>query len=325
MIRTLATLLLFGFAVAAETQTPTTFAPRLEQIFPDKPSLMHGIELNEAALQRAQSTKAPGSTLVIIYSNLGSLYEEAALYLKAEDAMRHAIALLRTGPQDHLAAELGHLGMLHSAMDQTGEAEKETLEALRIRESIGDPVGIALASSDLAAVYIKQHHYKKALDPAQKANDILAQEKGTSQVANANLAGNLQADPADRIAVRQTLAYALCGIHQCDRAIPLLQDAAKLASDSFGPDSLSVGCANFLLGSTYWHAGDMDNAAIWMQRGIQRMKVDMSWGHFVYLSAVAQYAAFLRKRGQTEAASAAELELRQARSVVDARSFTAHP
>ena len=66
----------------------------------------------------------------------------------------------------------------------------------------------------------------------------------------------------------------------------------------------------------------MDDAAEWMGRGINRMKVDMGWGHPLYVNSVNQYALFLRKQGQMEAADSAQREVRQAQSVVDVRSFT---
>jgi len=310
MVRILTALCIAVFATAAlaTAQPAAPTAPHLGPMFPDKPTLLRGIEINEAALEKAWSTHASNEILVKIYSNLGGLYEDASLYLKSEDAMRHAISLLRTGPQDQLADEFGHLGMLHVAMDEQGEAVKDQLAALRIRESIGDPIGIALSRNDLADVYIKERRYNKALDLAQASYDVLAEN---SRVA-----------PTDRIGSYETLAYALCGIHQCDRAIALLQSAIQLASASFGADSLSVGLVTYLLGDSYWKNGDLNRAADLMRRGTDRMKQDMGWGHAMYLNAMAQYAKLLRQRGEVEAASAAQREVRQAADVVDARSFT---
>jgi hypothetical protein len=59
-----------------------------------------------------------------------------------------------------------------------------------------------------------------------------------------------------------------------------------------------------------------------MDRETTRMKLDMGWGHPLYVNAINQYAHFLRKQGQTEAASTAEHEIHQAQSIVDARTFT---
>ena len=58
-----------------------------------------------------------------------------------------------------------------------------------------------------------------------------------------------------------------------------------------------------------------------MARGTARMKVDLGWGHAVYINVMSDYAQFLRERGQLEAAAVAQREVRQAQSVVDVRSL----
>jgi tetratricopeptide (TPR) repeat protein len=273
--------------------------------FPDKPELLRRIALYESAVQNAHVDNAK---LAKIYLELGGLYGDVAMYPKAEDAMQHAVALLRSGPQDQLADALGHLAVVHIVMGELRDAEKEQLEALRVRESVGDPAGIAKSWSDVADVYIKERNYKKALDYAQKAMDALGNDAEVSVT--------------DRIAVRQTLAYAFSGNKDFARAIPLLKDAIELSKTSFGENSLEVGVGYYLLGYTAWQGGDTIDAAEWMGRGINRMKVDMGWGHPLYVNAMSQYALFLRKQGQMEAADSAQREVRRAQSVVDVRSFT---
>ena len=61
-------------------------------------------------------------------------------------------------------------------MGELRDAEKEQLDALRIREGLGEAVGTAHAWSDLASVYVKQEHYKKAVEDAQKAMDVLGDD-----------------------------------------------------------------------------------------------------------------------------------------------------
>jgi tetratricopeptide (TPR) repeat protein len=277
--------------------------------FPDKPELLRRIAMYETAIQNAKATHPADASLAKIYLDLGGLYGDAAMYLKAEDAMRQGILLLRRGPQDKLAEAIGHLAVLHIGMGELREAEKEELEALRVRESVGEPVGTAETWNDLADVYVKQRQYKKAVDYATKAMEVLGNDPKVS------------AD--DRIAVRQTLGYALCGERNFEMGVPLLQEAIEMAKSRYGADSLEVGVAYYLLGYASWQNGDLRNAAEWMGWGITRMKVDMGWGHPVYLNAVSQYAQFLRQQGQMEAADAEQREVRQAQAVVDVRTFTA--
>ena len=287
----------------APSQTP---APR----FPSRTELIREIDVNENALQAAQSAHAAKFDIAKIYDNLGALYVDAALYLKSEDAMQHAIALLQDGPADRLADEISHLAMLHNMMGDSGKAEKEQVRAIQIRKTIPDPIALTLARSDLAGIYIKQHKYNKAIGPER-------------QQAVQTLAAASTTDPAQLIAAQQRLALALCGLHQCDQAVQVFREAADLASRSYGPESLTVGITTYLLGYFYWKDGNMDAAADAMRRGTARMRMDMGWGHAIYLNAMAQYAKFLRERGMTEAASAAQREVRKATVTVDVRTLTA--
>jgi tetratricopeptide (TPR) repeat protein len=318
MIHYLIAVFIFAFAgTFANGQSVGAIAPLAAVVpqskaeFPGKPELLRRIGLYEAAARKAETAHTDRKSLVKIYANLGGLYEDAAMYPKAEDAMLRAISLLRAGPQDELAEEIGHLAVLHVAMGELREAERNQMEALAIRESVGDPTGIALTWNDLADLYIKNRQYKKALDYAQRAMDVLADRPDLST--------------SDRIAVRQTLAFALCGVGNCEKAIPLLKDALELSKSSFGADSLPVGIDEYLLGYAYWQSGNLHDAAEWMGQGIARMKVDLGWGHTIYVNALRQYAKFLQKTGQTEAAASADIEVHQAEALVDARSFTKRP
>jgi hypothetical protein len=96
-----------------------------------------------------------------------------------------------------------------------------------------------------------------------------------------------------------------------------------LAKGGFGAESLPVALARYHLGYAYWQNGDMSAAEVWMEQGTEGMRAQFGWGHPIYLDAMQQYATFLRQRGQLEAASTAEREVKRAESVVDARSFTA--
>jgi len=296
-----------GQQIVEGAQQVAAGGARIASEFPDKPELMRRIGVWEALARKAETTHADAASMVKIYSNLGNLYEYAAIYPKAEEAMRREVSLLQAGPQDQLADALSHLATLHIVMGDPRAAEREQLAALRVREAAGDPQGIALTWNDLADFYIHQRQSKKALDYAQKAMDALGD--------------NPKVDADGRIAVRQTLAYALCENHQSKRAVALMKEAVEMSKDTYGAESLQVGMAYFVLGDLSWKRGDMVNASEWMRRGTDRMKVDLGWGHTLYVNAMAEYARFLRERGQTEAATSAEREVRQAQSVVDARSL----
>jgi tetratricopeptide (TPR) repeat protein len=263
-----------------------------DAVFPDKPELLRRIALYEAAERSAERAHPGMESMVRIYSNLAALYEDACMYSRSEEVMHREIAMLRSGPQDELADAIGHLAVLHIAMGEMRQAEKDDFEALRIRESMGDPVGVALTWTGLADVDIKQRHYKQALDYAQRVMAVLAENP------------------------------KVCGLKECGQAIPILKDAIEMEKSSYGADSLMVGTGYLSSRIHILANGDMEDAAELMARGTARMKVDLGWGHTIYLNAMTQYARFLRQRGQKEAAATAEREIKMANAVVDARSLT---
>lgn len=308
MTRFMLIALVFSLYVAQiHTQQPAVASGNADATPLPKAELLRRIDLYEAALRKPEMIHSDEASLAKVYASLGACYLEVAMYPKAEDAMHRAIALMRHGSQAALVEEIGQLAALHVAMGDLKQAEKDQMEALQIREQIGDRVGIALSWSDLASLYVQQRRFDKALDYAQRAMPVLA--------------SNPDVQAGDRIAIRETLAYALCGTHQCGRGIPMLQEALQLARDNFGADSLAVGVDCYLLGYAYWQNGQMEEAADWMQRGVERMKKDWGWGHALYVKAVGQYAKFLRQRGQVETAALEERELKQMTGIVDARSF----
>ncbi len=282
-----------------------------EADFPNRSELLRRIALYEAAARRGEALHFSNAGLAKVYLSLGAVYADLAMYPKAEEAVRRGIALRRSGPESELAVATKDLSMLHIAMGALGDAEKEGLEALRIRERMGDPVAIADSWSELASVYLRRREYNKAVEIGQKAMDVLDGGPGVETV--------------DRIALRFTVARALCESRECPKAIPLLKQSIELSEGAYGKDGLPVGLGYYLLGYAYWHTGDMAGAAEWMERGTTRMKVELGWGHPTYLDALGQYALFLRARGRTEDAAAVEREVRRAEAVVDVRSLAARP
>jgi tetratricopeptide (TPR) repeat protein len=316
MFRLLTGVLLFVVAgVAVIGQSNSAPAPQrnagsaqLEDSQPDKANVLRLIALNEAAARQGEATHADRKRLVMIYSNLGVLYGDAAMYLKAEDAVRRAVVLLKDGPQDQLAEQIEQLAVLHVAMHKLGLAEKDEMQDMQIREAVGDPVGIAIAQNSLAGLYDEEQKFGKALGYAQKAYDVLADRTEVSAV--------------DRIGVRQTLGFAMTGSRNCDRGIELLKDAMELAKTSAGVSDMKVGYSEYLLGFGYWHCGDRTHASEWLERGSSHMRSDYGWDHALYVNAMTQYARFLRENGQREAAVTVEAVVNQAESVVDAGALT---
>jgi tetratricopeptide (TPR) repeat protein len=273
----------------------------------DKPQLLQLIALNEKAARDGESQPVDRKQLIMIYSNLGILYEDAGLYLKAEEAMSRAIELLRNGPQDQLAGEIGQLAVLHASMGKMRQAEKDEMHALQIRRAVGDPMGIALAERDLADLYVQQRKFAKASELAAEAFEVLADRQDVSLF--------------DRLTSRQTLGFTLTRIRNCEQGIQLLKDALALARSSAEVDLKSLGYAEYLLGFGYWNCSDSDHAAIWLEQGTTDMKGGFGWDQALYLNAMREYARFLRENGEQEAAVSAEAIVHQAEAVIDASAL----
>ena len=295
-----------GLGIGQAPQASAGASPD-DSVFAGRPELLRRIALYETALQQAKEVHSPVETLVKFDLLLGAMYSDLAMYPRAEQAMQRAIALLRSGSESELAAAISNLALLHVVMGEMRGAEKEGLEALRIRERVGEPVAIALSWSNLAALYLRRNEYKKAVEFGQKALGALGDDPGI--------------DPSESIGVRFTVARALCESGDSAKAIPMIQQSIEMAKVAYGEDSLPVGIGGYLLGYAYWHTGDMAGATEWMERGTTRMKVELGWGHPMYVEALGKYALFLRGRGQVEAAAVLEREVRQAEAVVDVRSL----
>ncbi|MFZ1939307.1 MAG: hypothetical protein WBA18_10120 [Terracidiphilus sp.] len=313
MIRLLTGVLLSAAACApaiCQSSTPTAQkadAAQIADLNLQKPDVLRLIALNESAARNSEATHADPKRLVIFYKNLGILYADAGMPLKAVDAFGQAIALLKNGPQDELAEEIGQLAVLHVALNKMRQAEKEELQALQIREAVADPVGIARAQSALAGLYDEERKFSVAADYAEKAYNILADRPDVAV--------------ADRIGVRHTLGFALTGMRNCERGIEVLKDGHDLALKSPGIGMATLAYSEYVLGFGYWHCGDRVTAATWLERGTTDMRADFGWSRAAYVNVMKQYARFLREGGQQDAAVSAEAVVHQAESVVDASTL----
>ena len=269
--------------------------------------LLDAIAAEEAAARSNKASHANSVHSAEIYVALGNHYANAGMNLKAEDAMRRATALLKNGPPEKLAKEFGQLAVLHMEMGKARDAERDEIQALRSREAAGDPVGIALTWSEMSRMDNKERKSKEAIDYGQRAFNVLANRPDVSV--------------DDRIAVRQSLGYALTAIRNCEQGIPMLKDALELSIASFSTDDPKQGLAEYELGFGYWQCGDRIHAAEWFERGTTNMQASSGWNRTLYLDAMAQYARFLRADGELQEADSAEAVVNQAKAVVDARTL----
>ena len=316
MHRLLQEILVFtSFAIAAFGQAnvsamPQQAASTMETATgeSEKQRLLDRIALYESTTRQAEQAHLAAATIAKLYEHLESQYTDAGLYPKAEDAAHRAIAYLKGGSQNELAEEYTQLAILDVLMKNSKQAERDEMEALRIRQGIGDPVGVALTWKDIAGLYDQERKFSKALGYAQRAYEVL----GDSANGSAE----------NRVAVRQAFGFALTATRQCPRGIPMLRESVAIVENNDETKSLDVGYAEYLLGVGYWNCGYRDHASEWFERGTTRLKADYGWHQTIYVNAMRRYADFLRATGQMEAAASAQAVVNQADSLVDARSLT---
>ena len=280
----------------------------------ERPKLLKQITVYEDTVRQGEASHAPAGSLAKVYVQLASLYADVAMYPRAEEAIQRGIVLLRRdteSKQGELAAVIEDLATLHVSMGDLDKAQKEGQQALQLRLRDGDRVAIGASYRQLAALYLKRHSFRKSVEFGERAMDSIGAE--TSENAD------------DWVAVRYTLAKALCENGSCGRAIPVLQQGIEQAKTSYGESSLPVGMGYFQLGVTYWRDGATVEAARWLERGVGLMKAELNWAHPTYVNALREYAKFLRKNGTEEAALVVEREVRQADAVVDVSRMAKMP
>jgi tetratricopeptide (TPR) repeat protein len=282
---------------------------QLRESIPNRAELRSRIAMYEATARKAESDHASDVSVAKLYSSLAVLYDVAAMYGQSEAAFEHAISLLRHDPKssDQLAENIDCLGSLHALMGKQRQAEKEELEALKLRQSLGDSLEIARSWNSLSGLYLREGKYATARDFAQRALD--------------EFVVNTQANVADRISSRLNVSTALCFTKDCPSAIPLLKDAVDLAKATYRPNDSYIGIGDFLLGYAYWKAGEQSGAAEYMKQGTAIMKEKLGGEHPTYLKAMSAYARFLRDTRRIEDAESVEREIRMAEAVVDVHSI----
>jgi tetratricopeptide (TPR) repeat protein len=295
--------------VSVKNSNSLGVSPQPATEIPTKTELLRRISVYEAALRAAGPAHADDPTIAKAYARLASLYGDAAMYERSEWALEHAVSLLRSNTEwsSQLAEDLNYLGLLHGEMGKLRQAEREELEAQRLRENLGETLALARSWNALSALYFKERKYTISRDFAQRAMN--------------EFSGDKQADVADKISSRLNLAIALCFMKECPSAVPLLKDTVAIAKAEFKPNDFPVGEGEYILGFAYWKSGDMTRASESMEQGVTIMKQQLGWGHPAYLNALRQYARFLREDRRADDAAVVERQIRQAESVVDVRSI----
>ena len=275
-----------------------------------KRDVLQRITLLEAQARGTEAFNVEDIKVARIYLEIGIRCEDVARWDQSETALKHAILLFRRANESNgeLPTAITQLGSMYVAIGRLREAEKEEVEALKMREALNNRLWIARSWADLAALYLAKNKFATARDYAQKAVAELVVNEG--------------ADAFDKVSARYGLALALCSTKECPSAIPLLKDAIDEARAGL-PNKFLVGFGNYLLGYAYWKSGNMDDAGPLMRQGTDDMGALLGWGHPSYVVSLRHYAQYLREDKNVAAAEVVESRIRQAGAVVDVHSIQA--
>jgi tetratricopeptide (TPR) repeat protein len=195
------------------------------------------------------------------------------------------------------AAVLDDYGALYRDQGQLDVAIRLRLQALDLYRSIHNHEGMAIASNNLAALYLAQKH----TGPAEGYI--------TQAMAEATRAKNL--DVADRAAIASIAArlYAMQG--RLELAVQGYTEALAMFTQSHGEGSASAGWMEVVLASAYDLARQTDRALERCRDGLGILERTQGKKSRKYLSAKLIYATILEHSGAHSEARQAAQEARE--------------
>lgn len=275
--------------------------------------LLDAVAASEAMTRKAEQEHLPDLHMARIYWNLAMSYEDAGETGRAEAALVHAETLFRRSDTNggELAEALDGLAILNGATGKISAAEKEELEALQLRQKLGNRLTMARSWATMSALMLKQKKFDQAGAFAQQAADEFAENAGATF--------------RDKLSARYALGMALCGQKDYATAVPVLKSAVADARSELSVQSAPVGIGEFLLGYAYWKAGDTANAGVEMKTGIDVLNSQFGWGAPSYLPVLRMYAKYLHETRNVAEANEVNQRIQQAESVVSVGQLQSNP
>lgn len=267
-------LLLVALILSVGTVWPQT---------PDLPItlLQARIAQDVEAIRIAEQKHLPEAQQGALWEQLAMAYHVATEFSKAEDAYGRALHLLKISPPAaaEYASTLDNLASLYLAYGRLEDAERARKQALRLRQRLGDPTGIAISEVHMADIAIARHQFKKA--------ELLAQRGlGTME--------SLPNPPRPAmISAFIALAYARCSRGRCHEGLRSAQQAVVFAHENFESGSPARGFALETLGFAEWKSGATQDAQRDMLQAVQILQAELASADPRLAGAMLQYKAFL--------------------------------
>jgi tetratricopeptide (TPR) repeat protein len=250
---------------------------------------------------------------------VGSSYQDLEIFDRARQAYGKALQTLRSVPsaQAQYAAALNNFATLEQTLGEKDSAKALTKKAEQIDEQLGDPTGIAIASTNLAGIACAQKDFKTARRSLATA---IEKAQATTQLKDD--------DYATMYAVRSALA-----LHdgKYEQAISSIQQAIDRWVHAHGPGYFMLATAYLLRAKAWAKSGDYARALADAQHALAIDDVAIGRNTLGYVTAETEYAQILRASGAKEQASRlkkeastalADLESRQCNGcTIDANGF----
>jgi tetratricopeptide (TPR) repeat protein len=236
-----------------------------------------------------------------IWFRLGSLYQDAGLFVQSEMAYVHAIRLLKIAPvsPSSLAEAIDCLGTLYRVRGDLPQAEHAEAEALLIREANGLSEDLPRSWYRLAALYLSERRLREAGEYATRAV--------------AQLRAMPPSDPDELIQAQIVLGLALCRLHRYPESIVAMKGALEVVGYSYQSTDFSFGFTEFMMGDIYWRSGNRDAAQSLLREGAELVQNQLGWTHPTTVAIMTEYEHFLRSIHHKDTARSIAKCLKQAR------------
>lgn len=294
-LRHLFVLLLLVTSVFAEPSDPLLQARKLSEQGQSRAA----ISLLEPLVQR-EAHALDDTHLGIAWNLLGSAYVNLEDYDKARHCYETAIRILQTVPTEQLqyATALDNLATAELATDHSDAAKALRIRARRVYEGLGNDAGIAIVSSNLAMVNLKQNDLHEA---RQNLTEAFEAAERTKQLTDNNL--------AEIYIVKGCLANAE---RNFQAAVGAFQQAIDLWIRKYGDQFFMLGTAYALRGQAYSDLGDHQKAVADLQHALALLAGTPGPNTPAYFMVEFAYARALRDTGAKRDAARLEKEAKAA-------------
>ena len=238
---------------------------------------------------------------------LGASYQDLEIFDRARQAYGKAVQILGSVPsaQAQYAAALNSFATLEQTLGEKDSAKALSKKAERIYKQLGDPAGIAAASTSLAGIACAQKDFKTARRSLATA---LEEAQATTQLKDD--------DYATMYAVKSALA-----LHdgKYEVAISSIQQAIDRWIHAHGPSDFMLATAYLLRAKAWAKSGEYARALADAQHALAIDDVAIGRNTLGYVTAETEYAQILRASGAKEQASRLKKEAGSALAALESR------